>query len=65
MLKNIKSSYFIKSVFSYLTEIRKLETIKYNKKFQNIVDLSLNNYKLFSGTYIKYEVWRKWERQNI
>ena len=29
--------------------------VKYNKSFQNQIDLSLINYKLYSGRYVKYE----------
>ena len=55
MLKNIKSSYFIMIVFSYLDERIKLKIIKYNKIFQNKFDINLINYKLYSGRYIIYE----------
>ena len=52
MLKNIKSTYFIKTIFSYFDEGRKLNLIKYNKKFQELLSLNLINYKLYSGRYI-------------
>ena len=55
MLKNAKSNFFIKFLFSFLNDKRKLEIIKYNKKAQNILDISLKNFKLFSGCYIVYE----------
>ena len=31
MLENIKSSYFVKIVFSYVNEKKKLKLVKYNK----------------------------------
>ena len=34
MLENIKSSYFVKIVFSIVDEKKKLKLIKYNKKLQ-------------------------------
>ena len=55
MLENIKSLYFIKIVFSYLEEERKLKLIKYNKKAQELIEINLFNYKIFSGRYILYE----------
>ena len=55
MLKNIKSSYFLIIVFSYLDEVTKLKIIKYNKFFQNKFDRNLINYRLYSGRYIIFE----------
>ena len=54
-LKDIKSSYFIKIIFSYLDEKIKLDTIKHNKTLQNSLDIKLINYKVYSGRYIIYE----------
>ena len=55
MLKNIKASYFLKILFSFEYEKKKLELIKYNKSWQEILDISLINYKYFCGEYISYE----------
>ena len=55
MLKNIKSSYFIKILFSCVDEKKKLEVVKYNKSLQKNIDISIINYKYFSGIYIIYE----------
>ena len=52
MLENIKSSFFQKIIFILLDERRKLQLIKYNKNFQNLLDIKLINYKIFSGKYI-------------
>ena len=52
MLKNIKSTYFIKILFLYLEENLKLKMIKYNKTLQNNIDISIINYKFFAGKYI-------------
>ena len=54
MLKNSKSIYFIKRLFTFVDEKNKLDIIKYNKNMQNILDISLINYKTFSGRYILY-----------
>ena len=55
MLENIKSSYFCKNLFHHINDGVILNLIKYNKKLQNLTDISLTNYKYFSGKYIIYE----------
>ena len=55
MLKNIKSTYFSKIVFSFFKEKRKLEIVKYNKILQKNLDINLENYKLYAGKYIIFE----------
>ena len=56
MLKNIKSIFFIKELFlSYINEKRRMDIVKYNKGLQNQFKLTIFEYKLFSGKYIKYE----------
>ena len=55
MLKNVKSFYFTKIVFSFLNDKLKLDFVKYNKKMQAYLDLDINHYKLFAGKYIIYE----------
>ena len=55
MLKNIKSIYFSKKLFSYINDKRKLEIVKINKVLQNNIDVNINNYKLFAGKYLIYE----------
>ena len=55
MLQNIKSSYFIKLIYTFIEESKKLKLIRYNKSMQNNLDISTINYKYFSGRYIIYE----------
>ena len=55
MLKNVKSSYIIKFIFTYLDEAQKLKLIKYTKSLQNSMKISIINYKLFNGKYLIYE----------
>ena len=50
-LENIKSKYIIVKVFSYIKEKTKLKLINYNKKLQEMNDISLYNSKFFSGSY--------------
>ena len=45
MIDNIKSSYFIKIIFSLIDEKRKLKLIKYNKNMKNKLEVHLVNYK--------------------
>ena len=54
-IKDIKSNYFIKVIFSYLAEKIKLDIIKYNKDLQNIIDIKLFNYKAYSEKYVIIE----------
>jgi len=55
MLKNVKSSYFMRIIFSFIDEKQKLKLIKYNKSLQETMDIKLINYKIMSGKYIIYE----------
>ena len=56
MLKNIKSSYFFKLMFTFIEEKPKLKLVKYNKSIQKYMDINIINYKIFSGRYIIYEL---------
>ena len=55
MLNNIKSSFFIKIIFSHIKEKRKLKIIRYNKRLQKNIDIYLINYKVLSERYLIYE----------
>ena len=55
MLKKIKSYYLIKFVYSFIEEEQKLKLVKYNKSIKKNLDISIINYKFFSGKYIIYE----------
>ena len=50
-LNAIKSKFNIKQIFSFLNEYRKFETIKYNKKYQNLFTLNIESYKKKSCRY--------------
>ena len=52
MLENIKSSFILKQIFTHLNDLKQLKLVKYNKGFQNKLNLSIYNYELFKGTYI-------------
>ena len=48
-LRNIHSSYIIKDIFSFLNNTQKLNIIMYNKEFQNILLVNIEDYKKISG----------------
>ena len=54
MLKNIKSFFVIKKLFSYISDKYKLDLIKYNKIFQKKFSLNILDYRYHSGKYINY-----------
>ena len=55
MLENIKSSYFVKNIYTYLYDKKKFKLIKYNKNLQRKIGLDIIDYRKFSGRYIIYE----------
>ena len=63
MMNNIKSTFFIQILFSYVDESQKLKIIFHNKNLQNKIDISLINYKIFSGKYIIFEENNKNKRK--
>ena len=65
MLKNVKSIYFLRFIFSLVDEKQKLELIKYNKSLQENLNVTLINYKYFSGKYIEYELNGKGKEYNF
>ena len=52
MVDSIKSLYFTKIIFNIVQEKTKLKIAKYNKNLQRTIDISLVNYKIFSGRNI-------------
>ena len=55
MLKNIKSSYINRFIFTFVNEKQKLELARYNKNLQKNINISIINYKHFTGRYIIYK----------
>ena len=55
MIKNIKSTFTLKIIFSFMDDKSKLQLVKYNKRIQNILNINLLHYKLFSGKYLILE----------
>ena len=44
-LRNVKSHYIIQKFFEYMTERKSLETIRYNKSMQKIININIIHYK--------------------
>ena len=51
-IRDINSSFFIKNIFSFLTEKKILNLIIYNKQVQNLLLVDIKNYKKISGKYL-------------
>ena len=65
MLKNIRSLYIIKEIFSYIKNGNfKLKLIKYNKKLQKRMNINLLDYRKLSERYIIYEIRGKAKEYN-
>ena len=44
LFKNIKSSFLLEKIFSYIKENQLLKIIKYNKSLQKRLNININNY---------------------
>ena len=55
MLDKIKSKYNIKNIFLLLHYKAKLRLLKYNKNYQNCVNISIKSYKQLCDKYISYK----------
>ena len=56
ILETINSSYILKKIFHNLTTIKFYKIIKYNKKTQNRINLSVFNYKKYSEAFTPIEI---------
>ena len=54
--EKIKSDYFLQKLYDNMTKKKKLEIVKYNKKMQNRINLSVKNYKEYSETFTPIEI---------
>ena len=54
MITNIINKKLIKSIFKKVNEKQKLKIIKDNKNLQNMIDVNILNYKLYSKKTIKF-----------
>ena len=54
--KSIKSEYIFKEIFSFLDKKTLFNIINYNKQWQNILNINIEDYKKLSG---KYKIGKK------
>ena len=59
MLENIKSSFILKNIFSFMEEKTKLIILRYNKTIQKKLNITIFDYKELSPTYIIFKGKRK------
>ena len=55
LFEKIRSLYILKDIFSFIKDKWNLNLIKYNKRLQNKIDITILHYKILSGKYIEYE----------
>ena len=51
IIESIKSRYILSKIYNNMTKKKKLQIVKYNKKIQNRINLSVNDYKEYSETF--------------
>ena len=54
-IEDIKSSYIIKEILSFLYKKQLLDMIIYNKKLQKLFEVDIEDYKKISGKYMEGE----------
>ena len=54
--EKIKSDYFLQKLYDNMTKKKKLEIVKYNKRIQNRINLSVKNYKEYSEAFTPIEI---------
>ena len=52
-IENIKSNFFLEKLYDNIQKKKKFEIVKYNKKIQNRLNLSIKDYKEFSNIEIE------------
>ena len=56
ILENINCKYILSKIYENMTKKKKLEIVKYKKKIQNLIDLSVKDYKEYSETFTPIEI---------
>ena len=54
--ESLKSDYFLQKLYDNMTKKKKLEIVKYNKRIQNRINLSVKNYKEYSEAFTPIEI---------
>ena len=60
-IRDINSPFIKKIIFSFLSEKQKLNLIIYNKEFQRMLSVDIEDYKKISGKYKQMEKMEKEE----
>ena len=55
-IEKIKSKFFFEKIFSYLSKGKSLNILKYNKKYQKILNIKINDYKYYNETFTPIEI---------
>ena len=56
IIENIKSRYILSKIYDNMTKKKKLQIVKYNKRIQNRINLSVKDYKEYSETFTPIEI---------
>ena len=56
ILESLKSDYILSKIYDNMTKKKKLEIVKYNKKIQNRINLSVKDYKEYSEAFTPIEI---------
>ena len=56
IIEKIKSRYILSKIYNNITIKKKFEIVKYNKRIQNRINLSIKNYKEFLETVTPIEI---------
>ena len=59
--KNLKSDYFLIKLFDNIKKYKSLKIMKYNKKMQKRLNLSISDYKNYSQLYSEIEIEIKFD----
>ena len=54
--ENLKSDYFLQKILDNMNKKKSLEIVKYNKKIQNRLKLSIKDYKEYSEIFTPIEI---------
>ena len=54
--EKIKSKYILSKIINIMSKKKKLEIVKYNKRIQNRLNLSVKDYKEYSETFTPIEI---------
>ena len=53
---NLKSNFILRKIFDIIKEIKSLSIMRYNKKLQKRLNISIDNYKKYSQLYSSIEI---------